>query len=97
MQIFFGLIWCRNGVRRQPRAEQRPGPVDFKVSYSAGDKSLIEFKLAGNSSLKRNLENQVDVYKKAHKTEKALKVIVCYTVADQTRVERVLKELELDR
>jgi hypothetical protein len=96
VQLFFGLIWCRTefDVNREPNNGR--GPVDFKVSYSAGDKSLIEFKLGSNSSLKRNLENQVDVYKKANKTEKAIKVIVCYTAADQARVARVLKELGLD-
>jgi hypothetical protein len=64
VQLFFGLIWCRSefDVNREPNNGR--GPVDFKVSYGSGDKSLIEFKLASNSSLKRNLEKQVEIYKR---------------------------------
>lgn len=95
VQLFFGLIWCRTDfdVNREPNNGR--GPVDFKVSYGSGDKSLIEFKLASNTSLKRNLENQVEIYKKANRTEKAIKVIICYRRVDQVKVERVLKELDL--
>ena len=44
------------------------GPVDFK-SFLGRDKCLIEFKLASNSSLKRNLEKQVDIYEAANQTK----------------------------
>lgn len=95
VQIFFGLIWCRTDfdVNREPNNGR--GPVDFKVSYGSGDKSLIEFKLASNSALKRNLEKQVAIYEKANKTNKSIKVIICYTAADQAKVARVLKNLGL--
>jgi hypothetical protein len=72
------------------------GPVDFKVSFGAGDKSLIEFKLASNSQLKRNLENQVAVYEAANRTRTSVKVIVIYTAADQAKVDRILRELKLE-
>lgn len=70
--------------------------MDFKVSYGSGDKSFIEFKLTSNSSLKRNLANQVEIYKRANRTDKAIKVIICYTAADQAKTAKVLKELALD-
>ncbi|MFH8748436.1 hypothetical protein ACH4GK_18730 [Streptomyces rimosus] len=93
VQLFFGLIWCYTDfdVNREPNNGR--GPVDFKVSYGAGDKSLIEFKLASNSSLKRNLERQVEIYEAANDTRKSVKVILCYTAEDQDRTARVLKEL----
>lgn len=96
VQLFFGLLWCRTefDINREPNNGR--GPVDFKVSYGAGDKSLIEFKLASNSSLKRNLENQVAIYEKANRTNKSIKVIICYTAADQVKVAKVLQELKLD-
>jgi hypothetical protein len=71
------------------------GPVDFKVSKGAVDKSLIEIKLASNSQLKRNLQNQVEVYEKANGTRSSVKMIVCYTEADVAKVDSVLKELDL--
>ena len=40
------------------------GPVDFKVSKGSKDTTLVEFKLASNTKLKKNLENQVEIYKK---------------------------------
>lgn len=95
VQLFFGLIWCKTefDVNREPNNGR--GPVDFKVSYGAGDKSLIEFKLARNTALKRNLQNQVAIYQEANQTKKAVKVIICYTEQDELRVARILKELDL--
>lgn len=70
------------------------GPVDFKVSRGR-DATLIEIKLASNSHLERNLEKQVDIYKKANETVQAVTVIICYTAAEQDKVKRVLTRLEL--
>ncbi|WP_216534768.1 hypothetical protein [Rhodococcus ruber] len=95
VQLYFGLIWCRTefDVNREPNNGR--GPVDFKVSYGAHDKSLIEFKLAKSSSLKRNLEKQVEIYEKANGTRQSVKVIVYYTAEEQAKLARVLTELNL--
>lgn len=95
IQLFFGLIWCSTefDVNREPNNGR--GPVDYKVSYGSGDKSLIEFKLAKSSSLKRNLEKQVEIYEKANDTRSSLKVVICYTAEDQVKLTRVLTELKL--
>ena len=97
VQLFFGLIWCATDfdVNREPNNGR--GPVDFKVSYGAKDKSLIEFKLAKSSSLKRNLQKQVEIYEKANGTRNSVKVIICYSEADQHKVARVLEELGLEK
>ena len=42
--------------------------MDFKASFGAGDKSLIEFKLGSNTQLKRNLQKQVAIYEAANRT-----------------------------
>lgn len=70
--------------------------MDYKVSIGAADKSLIEFKLASNRQLKRNLQNQVEIYKKANDTATAVTVIVAYTAAEHARVIAHLKELNLE-
>lgn len=95
VQTFFGLLlqWSRFDVNRE--VNNGRGPVDFKLSEGAPDKSLIEFKLASSSSLKRNLKNQVEVYERANNTSQSIKVVICYTAADQEKVARVLKELNL--
>ena len=45
-------------------ANNRRGPVDYKISKGNTDKTLVEFKLASNSKLKHNIANQVKVYHK---------------------------------
>ena len=71
------------------------GPVDFKVSQGAGDKTLVEFKLAKNTQLERNLKNQTAVYEKASDAAISIKVIVYFSVAERKRVETILKKLKL--
>jgi hypothetical protein len=95
VQTFFGLLLTRSrfDVNREPNNGR--GPVDYKISSGAHDKSLIEFKLAKSSSLQRNLQRQVDIYKTANKTPNAVKVIIAYTAADAKKVDRVLTELGL--
>ncbi len=95
VQLFFGLAWNRSefDVNREPNNGR--GPVDFKVSFGSGDRSLIEFKLGSNTSLKRNLEKQIAIYEKANGTRTSVKAIVVYTAADQRRVDKVLRELGL--
>lgn len=61
------------------------------------DKTLIEFKLAKSSSLERNLLNQVDIYEAANKTKTSVFVVICYTAADKTKVDRAIKRLKLDQ
>jgi hypothetical protein len=95
VQIFFGLIWCKTDfdINREPNNGR--GPVDFKVSFGSNDKSLIEFKLASNSQLKRNLQKQVPIYETANKTDKSVKVIVCYNAVDVRRVDNILSDLKM--
>jgi hypothetical protein len=96
LHLAFGLAWCRTefDINREPNNGR--GPVDFKASFGAGDKSLIEFKLGSNPQLKRNLEKQVEIYEKANQTRSSIKVIVFYTLRDERRLKKVLRELKLE-
>lgn len=96
VQLFFGLILLRTqfDINREPNNGR--GPVDFKASKGALDKSLIELKLASNSSLERNLQKQVEIYGKANGTERFVKVIICYTAADTQKIARILKRLGIE-
>jgi len=96
VQLYFGLVWYGSAFDVNREVNNGRGPVDFKVSNGSIDKSLIEFKLASNSQLKRNLEKQVAIYEAANQTRTSVKVIICYTEADQAKVIRVLKELKLE-
>ncbi|MEO0749940.1 MAG: hypothetical protein AAFZ10_16375, partial [Pseudomonadota bacterium] len=71
------------------------GPVDFKISRGAKDKTLIEMKLAKNSHLERNLEKQVPIYQAASDAEHGIKVIIYFSQAEKDRAERILKKLAI--
>ncbi|MEZ5220341.1 MAG: hypothetical protein R2743_02530 [Ilumatobacteraceae bacterium] len=95
VQLFFGLVWYGSQLDLNREVNNGRGPVDFKASRGAIDKSLIEFKLASNSQLRRNLERQVAIYEAANGTRKSVKVIVAYTAGELAKVSRTLKALKL--
>jgi len=95
IQLMFRLTWYATEFDVTREANDGRGPVDFKISKGARDKTLVEFKLGSNSQLRKNLEKQVEIYKKASDARQGLKVIVCFTESEQTRVNRMLKQLGL--
>jgi hypothetical protein len=96
LQLAFGLVWCGTEFDINREVNNGRGPVDFKASFGAGDKSLIEFKLGSNTALRRNLEKQVEIYEAANRTRTSVKVIVIYTAREQEKVDRILRELKLE-
>ena len=61
------------------------------------DKTLVEFKLAGNTQLKKNLKKQVEIYKGANQTNFAYKVILYFTNDELAKVEKLLKDFKLEK
>ena len=96
LQLLFTLTWYATPSDVNREVNNGRGPVDFKVSRGKRDKSLVEFKLARNTKLKKNLENQIKVYEKANDTRKSIKVIIHFTDAERDRVLSILKELSLE-
>lgn len=94
LHIFYLLTWYGSAADVNREVNNGRGPVDFKISKGALDRTLIEFKLASNKKLKQNLENQVEIYKRANRTPKALTVITCFSENEQLKVERILRELK---
>jgi hypothetical protein len=96
VQLAFGLVWLGSDFDLNRETNNGRGPVDFKASFGSGDKSLIEFKLASNTQLKRNLEKQVAIYEAANQTRTSVKAIVFYTAQQEARARKILQELELE-
>ena len=96
LQLAFGLVWCGTDFDINREVNNGRGPVDFKASFGAGDKSLIEFKLASNTALRRNLEKQVGIYEAANRTRKSVKVIVIYSATEAEKVAKILRDLKLE-
>lgn len=69
------------------------GPVDYKISRGAKDKTLIEMKLARSTSLERNLEKQLPIYQAASDAENGIKAIVFFTRQEEERATGILQKL----
>lgn len=96
LQILFRLTWFATSSDVNREVNNGRGPVDYKISRGNIDKTLVEFKLASNSQLKKNLANQVEIYEKANNTNSSIKVIMFFSDSEETKVKTILKELKLD-
>lgn len=96
IQILFRFVWYASkfDVNREPNNGR--GPVDYKISFGNADKTILEFKLARNSALKRNLQNQLKIYEQSNKTDKSITIIVYFNNDEYIRVVKILKELKLE-
>ncbi|MET0004371.1 MAG: hypothetical protein ABW087_12190 [Candidatus Thiodiazotropha sp.] len=95
LHILFRLTWFATPSDVSREVNDGRGPVDFKVSRGSFDKSLVEFKLAKNTHLKRNLEKQAEIYQKASDASTAFKVILYFTDEEHEKTLRILRELKL--
>ena len=89
------LVWEGSPSSVDAEVNNGRGPVDFKISRGAQDSTLVEFKLASNSQLERNLENQVIIYEKANKTTQSYKVILYFTEREELTVQSILMNLRV--
>jgi hypothetical protein len=95
LQIMYRLTWFATAYDVSREVNSGRGPVDFKVSRGSADKTLVEFKLASNGKLKRNLEKQVKIYERANETKKSIVAILHFSGSEHEKVLRVLNELGL--
>lgn len=70
-------------------------PVDFKVSKGKKNSNLVEFKLAKNTALEKNLQHQVAIYEKASDAKTSIKVIMYFNDSELQRVKDIIKRLKL--
>ena len=95
LQLLFRLTWFASPSDVNREVNNGRGPVDYTVSRGSKNKSLVEFKLAKNTHLRRNLENQVAIYKKANNTPKALTALLYFSAKELKDVNTILAELNL--
>lgn len=93
VQIAFKLVWAATISSVDSEVNNGRGPVDFKVSRGKDDCTLVEFKLASNPQLERNLQNQVEIYKKANNTKQAFTVIIFFTKQELAKIEKILRKI----
>ena len=95
LQILYRLTWFASDLDVNREVNNGRGPVDFKISMGNKDATLVEFKLASNSQLAKNLANQVKIYERASDTQTSVKVILYFTAEQLTKVKSILEDLQL--
>lgn len=93
LQRLFKLVWIDTKSRANSEVDNGRGSVDFQITRGELDTTLVEFKLTTSSSLKNNIENQVEIYAAANNTDKYFTVIFYFNEAERKKLERVLNQL----
>jgi len=96
LHILFRLTWFATPSDVSREVNDGRGPADFKISRGSLDKTIVEFKLASNTQLKRNLEKQAAIYQKASDAKHGFKVIVFFSQEEYERVISILRDLKLE-
>jgi len=96
VHILFRLVWHGTPSDVSREVDDGRGPADYKISRGAADKTLVEFKLAGNTQLKRNLLKQLELYEKASGAQAGYKVIIYFSEQELIRVQGILRELRME-
>ena len=92
----YRFTWFNTSFDVGREANDGRGPVDYKISKGL-DKTLVEFKLAKSSSLKKNLEKQLGIYKKASDAETGYFVILYFTFEEYSKAIRIINELRMQQ
>ena len=95
LQILFRLVWFGTPSDVTSEANDGRGPVDYKITRGASDKTLVEMKLAKNTALERNLERQVPIYMAASDAHAGIKAIIFFTAQEEQRAAGILDRLDL--
>lgn len=98
LQIMFKLTWFASTYSADAEVNNGRGPTDFLVSYGSATKTVIEFKLAKNSHLEKNLINQAEIYSKASKaTHPPIKAILFFNLKELHKVQGLLLKHKLTK
>ena len=95
LHVMFRLTWFDNDLDLNAEVNNGRGPVDFKVSKGKKNSNLVEFKLAKNTALEKNLQHQVKIYEKASDAKTSIKAIMHFSDSELQRVMDILKRLKL--
>lgn len=97
LQLLFKLTWFASPSDMNSEVNNGRGPVDFKVSRGSSDKTLIEFKLAKNPHIERNLAKQLEIYGQANDTKNSLWAICYFTEQELSKVTTILARLSMTK
>jgi hypothetical protein len=98
LQIMFKLTWFASPYDANAEVNNGRGPADFVISHGSADKTVLEFKLASNTQLEKNLKAQAEIYSKASRAKSPpIKAILYFSTQELEKVQGVLRKLDLDK
>ncbi len=97
VHILYKLTWFATTSVVSREVNDGRGQADYKISKDAKDTTLVEFKLASNPQIEKNLANQTKIYQKASDADRAIRVIIYFSKQEFDRVVAILKRLGLDK
>jgi hypothetical protein len=95
LHVMYRLVWIGTESDVSREVDDGKGPADFKISRGAKDKTIVEFKLAKNTSLEKNLKKQAELYQAASDARHSIKAIMFFSEAEEVRVNKILDRLGL--
>ncbi len=96
LQIMFKMATFWAFLNYDSEVNNGRWPIDFIVSFGAGEKVGIELKLASNTKLKYNLQYQTNVYKEDSSLQSVIKVVFYFSDEEKKKLDSVLNELGMD-
>ena len=93
-RLFFAVAYayCRaNDVDVSPEIDTGNGKIDFKFSSGFNDRVLVEIKLSTNQNAVSGYQTQLEVYKAAEETMKAIYLVI--DVGSMGRKESTLMKM----
>ncbi|MDM0032850.1 hypothetical protein QTI33_12020 [Variovorax sp. J22P271] len=97
LQVMFKLTWFASEFSSDAEVNNGRGSADFQVSYGSADKTIIEFKLAKNSQLEKNLLHQSEIYSDAARaTHPPIKAILFFNDRELVKTRSLLSKHGLD-
>ncbi len=93
-RLFYGIAdsYCKaNNIDISPETNSGRGAVDFKLSIGNQLKVVVEIKLSKNNQLLHGYNTQIEEYKKAEKTTKAIYLVIDTGFNDK-RLDDLIKQ-----
>lgn len=91
LRIMFRLTWFGTPSDVNQEVNNDRGPSDFEISRGSADKTTVEYKLASNTGLEKNLRAQTKIYQKASGSQHVITVIMFFTREERIRVQGILE------
>ena len=87
------VLYCEaNNIDINRESDPGCGELDFKFSYGAHKKVIIEIKLSSNKQLSHGLTTQLPIYMETEKAQDGILMIVRMSPKDDKLIERVIEE-----